>query len=145
MLMPTVSAAGSNRTPPTRQPMAAVRNESSPATGRRVTTVIIANPAPASRAHPIPMSDDRSPGDPISNTNPTMAEPSDVKVAVDGQRRVCAVVATTTNTGTLPIVTIVGLQFGQLLGGAVIVETVFSWPGVGRMLIDAIGQRDYNL
>lgn len=45
----------------------------------------------------------------------------------------------------IPIVTIVGLQFGQLLGGAVIVETVFSWPGVGRMLIDAIGQRDYNL
>ncbi len=45
----------------------------------------------------------------------------------------------------IPIVTIVGLQFGQLLGGAVIVETVFSWPGVGRMLIDAIGQRDYNV
>lgn len=45
----------------------------------------------------------------------------------------------------IPIVTIVGLQFGQLLGGAVIVETVFSWPGVGRMLIDAIAQRDYNL
>jgi len=45
----------------------------------------------------------------------------------------------------IPIVTIVGLQFGQLLGGAVIVETVFSWPGVGRMLIDAIGQRDYNI
>jgi peptide/nickel transport system permease protein len=45
----------------------------------------------------------------------------------------------------IPIVTIVGLQFGQLLGGAVIVETVFSWPGVGRMLIDSISQRDYNL
>ena len=45
----------------------------------------------------------------------------------------------------IPIVTIVGLQFGQLLGGAVIIETVFSWPGVGRMLIDAISQRDYNL
>ena len=45
----------------------------------------------------------------------------------------------------IPIVTIVGLQFGQLLGGAVIVEMVFSWPGVGRMLIDSIGQRDYNL
>lgn len=45
----------------------------------------------------------------------------------------------------IPIVTVVGLQFGQLLGGAVIVETVFAWPGVGRLLIDAINQRDYNL
>jgi len=45
----------------------------------------------------------------------------------------------------IPIVTVVGLQFGQLLGGAVIIETVFSWPGVGRLLIDAIGQRDYNV
>ena len=45
----------------------------------------------------------------------------------------------------IPIVTIVGLQFGQLLGGAVIIETVFAWPGVGRLLIDSIGQRDYNV
>lgn len=45
----------------------------------------------------------------------------------------------------IPIITVVGLQFGQLLGGAVIIETVFSLPGVGRLLIDAIGQRDYNV
>lgn len=45
----------------------------------------------------------------------------------------------------IPIVTVVGLQFGQLLGGAVIIETVFAWPGIGRLLIDAIGQRDYNV
>jgi peptide/nickel transport system permease protein len=45
----------------------------------------------------------------------------------------------------IPIVTVVGLQFGQLLGGAVIIETVFAWPGVGRLLIDSIGQRDYNI
>ena len=45
----------------------------------------------------------------------------------------------------IPIVTVVGLQFGQLLGGAVIIETVFAWTGVGRLLIDAIGQRDYNV
>lgn len=43
----------------------------------------------------------------------------------------------------LPIVTIIGLQFGTLLGGAVITETVFSWPGVGRGLIEAIRNRDY--
>jgi len=45
----------------------------------------------------------------------------------------------------IPIVTVVGLQLGQLLGGAVIVETVFAWPGVGRLLIDSIGNRDYNV
>jgi peptide/nickel transport system permease protein len=45
----------------------------------------------------------------------------------------------------VPIVTIVGLQFGTLLGGAVITETVFAWPGVGRLLIDAIGYRDYPI
>lgn len=43
----------------------------------------------------------------------------------------------------LPIVTIVGLQFGALLGGAVISEVVFSYPGVGRLMVDAIFQRDY--
>jgi len=43
----------------------------------------------------------------------------------------------------LPIVTIIGLQFGTLLGGAVLTETVFSWPGIGRLLVDSIGYRDY--
>lgn len=45
----------------------------------------------------------------------------------------------------IPVVTVVGLQFGHLLGGAVITETVFGWPGVGRLLVDAIGNRDYPL
>lgn len=45
----------------------------------------------------------------------------------------------------LPVVTVVGLQLGTLIGGAVIVETVFAWPGVGRLLIDAIQNRDYPL
>lgn len=43
----------------------------------------------------------------------------------------------------LPTVTFLGLQFGSLLGGTVIVEQVFSWPGIGRLIIDAINQRDY--
>ena len=42
-----------------------------------------------------------------------------------------------------PVVTILGLQFGALLAGTVITETIFAWPGVGRLTIDAINQRDY--
>lgn len=43
----------------------------------------------------------------------------------------------------LPTITFLGIQFGSLLGGTVIVEQVFAWPGVGRLIIDAINQRDY--
>ncbi|MDA8410483.1 MAG: ABC transporter permease subunit [Treponema sp.] len=43
----------------------------------------------------------------------------------------------------IPVVTMAGLQFGYLLGGSVVVETVFSWPGEGRLLIDSVGFRDY--
>lgn len=43
----------------------------------------------------------------------------------------------------LPVITLLGLQFGALLGGAVITELVFSWPGMGRMLLDGILRRDY--
>ena len=43
----------------------------------------------------------------------------------------------------LPILTLIGLQLGTLLAGAVITETVFAWPGIGSLLIEAIGQRDY--
>lgn len=45
----------------------------------------------------------------------------------------------------LPVVTVVGLEFGGLLGGAVLTETVFAWPGVGRLLVDAITSRDLPL
>ena len=45
----------------------------------------------------------------------------------------------------LPILTVVGLQFGALLAGAIVTETVFSWPGIGRLTIQAIGNRDYYL
>ena len=43
----------------------------------------------------------------------------------------------------LPIVTLVGLQFGALLAGSVITETIFSWPGIGKLLLDAINARDF--
>ena len=45
----------------------------------------------------------------------------------------------------LPVVTFAGMQAGQLIGGAVITETVFAWPGLGRLTYDALLQRDYNL
>ena len=45
----------------------------------------------------------------------------------------------------IPVVTIVGLQFGALLGGVIIVEIIFSWPGIGQLLIPAIMRRDYPL
>ncbi len=45
--------------------------------------------------------------------------------------------------GALPIVTIIGIEFGTLLGGTVITETVFAWPGLGRLAVDAISARDY--
>jgi peptide/nickel transport system permease protein len=46
-------------------------------------------------------------------------------------------------TALIPIVTVMGLEFGRLLGGIVIVESVFAWPGLGRLILDAIGNRDY--
>jgi peptide/nickel transport system permease protein len=45
--------------------------------------------------------------------------------------------------GMIPLVTIIGLQFGGLLAGAIITETVFSWPGIGSLTIEAIQNRDY--
>lgn len=43
----------------------------------------------------------------------------------------------------IPILTVISLQFGALLGGAVLTETVFGWPGIGRLLVDSIGARDF--
>ncbi|MGJ7485512.1 glutathione ABC transporter permease GsiC [Variovorax sp. LT2P21] len=43
----------------------------------------------------------------------------------------------------IPVVTMMGLQFGFLLGGSIVVEAVFNWPGLGRLLVDAIDMRDY--
>ncbi len=45
----------------------------------------------------------------------------------------------------LPIVTVVGLEFGALLGGAIVTEKVFAWPGMGTLLLGAIEKRDYNM
>jgi ABC-type dipeptide/oligopeptide/nickel transport system permease component len=45
----------------------------------------------------------------------------------------------------IPVLTVVGLQFGSLLAGAIVTETIFSWPGIGRLTISAISTRDYYL
>jgi len=45
----------------------------------------------------------------------------------------------------IPIITIVGLQFGSLLAGTIVTETIFSWPGIGRLAVQAISARDYPL
>jgi ABC-type dipeptide/oligopeptide/nickel transport system permease component len=45
----------------------------------------------------------------------------------------------------IPIITLVGLQFGALLAGAIVTETIFSWPGLGRLTVSAISNRDYAL
>lgn len=45
----------------------------------------------------------------------------------------------------LPIVTLAGLQAGQIIGGAVLTETVFAWPGIGRLMFEALSQRDYQV
>jgi dipeptide transport system permease protein len=43
----------------------------------------------------------------------------------------------------VPVVTVIGLQVGTLMGGAILTETVFSWPGIGKWLVESIGRRDY--
>jgi dipeptide transport system permease protein len=57
------------------------------------------------------------------------------------ERRVVGVHAL--GNALLPVLTVAGVLVGTLLGGAVFTETLFSWPGVGKWLIDAIGRRDY--
>ena len=49
----------------------------------------------------------------------------------------------TLRNALIPVITLTGLQFGFLLGGAIVIETVFSWPGLGRLLVDSVSFRDY--
>ncbi len=62
-----------------------------------------------------------------------------------GASRSRAIVRHAFRNSLIPVVTLVGLQFGAVLTGAVITETIFAWPGVGRLLIQSIGFRDYPL
>ena len=63
------------------------------------------------------------------------------------QRLSTFAVSTTTRfrNALIPIITILGLQFGTLLAGTIVTETIFSWPGIGRLTVQAISSRDYPL
>ena len=58
-----------------------------------------------------------------------------------GERRV--ILGHALKNAAVPVVTLIGLQFGTLLGGAVVTETIFAWPGVGRLAVQSIFVRDY--
>jgi len=62
-----------------------------------------------------------------------------------GSRNVVVLFRHALRNALIPVVTVLGLQLGQLLGGAILTETVFAWPGVGRLLVQAISTRDYTL
>lgn len=60
-----------------------------------------------------------------------------------GVRETVVVIKHTLRNAMIPVVTMMGLQFGFLLGGSILVEKVFNWPGLGRLLVDAVEMRDY--
>ncbi len=60
-----------------------------------------------------------------------------------GLRRVRVVFVHALRNALLPVVTVIGVQFGALLGGAIVTEVVFAWPGIGRLIVDSISQRDF--
>lgn len=62
-----------------------------------------------------------------------------------GQREIVVILKHVFRNALIPIITVVGLQFGTLLGGAMLTEVVFSIPGVGRLMIEAIKQRDFPI
>jgi peptide/nickel transport system permease protein len=72
-------------------------------------------------------------------------EPYVLAARARGVSRFGAVMKHAFRNSLIPIVTVVGLQFGAVLTGAVITETIFAWPGVGRLLIQSISFRDYPL
>jgi peptide/nickel transport system permease protein len=74
-----------------------------------------------------------------------LREPYVLAARAKGASRARAVLHHALRNSLIPIVTILGLQFGVVLTGAVITETIFAWPGIGRLLIQSISFRDYPL
>lgn len=73
----------------------------------------------------------------------TLAQDYTTTARSKGLRENVVVIKHALKNALIPIVTVVGLQFGLLLGGAVLTETVFAWPGIGRLIVDSILARDY--
>src|SRR5207302_132050 len=71
--------------------------------------------------------------------------PATLELTAAGLRAFVVTYKYALKNAAIPLVTVVGLEFGILLGGAVITETIFAWPGVGRLAVDAIFSRDYPL
>jgi ABC-type dipeptide/oligopeptide/nickel transport system permease component len=74
-----------------------------------------------------------------------LQEPYVLAARARGASRTRVVLRHAFQNSLIPVVTLVGLQFGAVLTGAVITETIFAWPGIGRLLIQSIGFRDYPL
>jgi ABC-type dipeptide/oligopeptide/nickel transport system permease component len=74
-----------------------------------------------------------------------LREPYVLASRARGVSRVRAVMRHAFRNSLIPVVTLIGLQFGAVLTGTVITETIFAWPGIGRLLIQSIGFRDYPL
>lgn len=68
-----------------------------------------------------------------------------ISARAKGLRERAVVVSHMLRNALLPVVTIIGIQAGTILGGAVVVETIFAWPGLGRLTVQAISARDYFL
>lgn len=74
-----------------------------------------------------------------------LAQPYVHAVRAKGASPARAVLAHAFRNSLIPVVTLVGLQFGAVLTGTVVTETVFAWPGIGRLLVQSIGFRDYPM
>jgi ABC-type dipeptide/oligopeptide/nickel transport system permease component len=74
-----------------------------------------------------------------------LREPYVTAARARGATRLRAVVRHALRNSLIPVVTLLGLQFGAVLTGAVITETIFAWPGIGRLLVQSIGFRDYPM
>ncbi len=73
------------------------------------------------------------------------AEPYIRTARAKGLREITVLIRHVLRNGLIPVVTLLGLQVGTLLGGAVITEAVFAWPGVGLLAVSAVFTRDYNV
>jgi len=74
-----------------------------------------------------------------------LREPYVLAARARGVSQIRAVLRHAFRNSLIPIVTVLGLQIGAVLTGAIITETIFAWPGVGRLLIQSINFRDYPL